>query len=425
MLEKLDPRQLQLPDLEIGEQDGAFFESLPYSDFRRWVPENSIYTNALNQIPNLNRLSNVKCLSFLSYVGPDPKNTYFIEFPHSRLDHTLTVALITEEILKQNGFSQDQINLGIVAALLHDIATPAYGDATKQVDPVNLHEENHWQKMLDKEGKDFIHQFGTEKMLDTIIKNQGVLGKVLDVSDRITYTMKDLSALQIIAPLETGQKSQILLRKINKIITHYPKIGNIYKTVGVDQKKQEVFFNDPQMLNVFLNLRAHLHQKLYVHPINQAKDLFVSKAIGRLYSNDKSFILNPDNLRQMNDYDLMKTLSKFYNRSAVVMHLNLVNWRAEFRKFSSIDRAKEEERMLKQKENIAVIGIKDCQGFNPATDYKVFDGHNYVDFKYYDISAADEIEKTANATRGIYLFWTDVSEKSEINDLIKTVLKIT
>ena len=290
MLEKIDPRKSQLLGFEAEEQDISFFEFLPYSDFRRWVPENSIYEKALQQIPALNRLTNVKCLSFLSYIGPDPKNMYFTEFTHSRLDHTLTVALITEQILKQNGFPQDQINLGIIAALLHDIATPAYGDATKQIDMKNLHEEDHWWEVLDKKGKDFATQFGTRQTINEIIKNQGLLGKVLDISDRITYTMKDLNALQV-APPQVGEKPNSYLADLNIIIANYPKIGNIYQEVGVDQRKQDVFFNNPDSLNVFLNLRAHLHQKLYMHPINQAKDLLVSKAIAQIYSKDGSSIL--------------------------------------------------------------------------------------------------------------------------------------
>lgn len=102
MLEKFGPGKPRLLALESEKQDVSFFEALPYSEFKRWIPENSIYEEALNKIPALNRLNGVKALSFLSYVGPKPKEMYFTEFSHSRLDHTLTVALITEEILKQN-----------------------------------------------------------------------------------------------------------------------------------------------------------------------------------------------------------------------------------------------------------------------------------------------------------------------------------
>jgi HD superfamily phosphohydrolase len=423
MIEKQDPRQLQFHNFRYeDEQDVSFFENLPYSDFRGWVPEKSIYADALSQIPALDRLGNIKCLSLLSYVGPSQKQRYFFEFTHSRLDHTLVVALLVEEILKQNKFPQDQINLGIVAGLLHDIATPAYGDATKQVDVKNLHEEDHWRKALDKKGKNFITQFGTRKTLDKIIKNQGILGKALDISDRITYTMKDLSALQI-APLETGQKSDPYLINLNKIISDYPKIGNIYKTVEIDQKTQEIYFNNPDTLSVFLRLRAHLHQKLYLHPTNQAKDLFVSKVIAQIYSTNNNSILTPNKLRKMTDNDLMQALGNYYKEEMVCLQPKLVNWYAEFEKFDSIDKAIVKEKELKQIDNIAVIGIKECKGFNPATSYKLASRNGPIEYRKYNPTDAYKIEKIADSTKGIFLFWTDISEDNPTNILLKNVLR--
>lgn len=422
MLEKLEPRKPYLPGFEAEEQDFSFFEQLPYSDFKRWVPENSIYEDTLKKIPALNRLNGIKALSFLSYVGPKPKDTYFIEFNHTRLDHTLTVALITEEILKQNGIPQDQINLAIVAALLHDIATPAYGDATKQVDIKNLDEEDHWWEVLDKRGKDFITQFGTRQMIDGIIKNQGILGKALDIADRVTYAMKDMGEIQIKLPFGKA-RSNPYCAELNKIITEYPKIGNIYKEVGVDQKKQNVFFNNADNLNVFLNLRAHLYRNLYLYPTNQARDLFVAKAIAQIYSKDGNSILSPSRLRKMSDYDLMHILADHYKYYAAGMHPLLTNWDPEFEKFDSIDKAKGKEEELRQKDNVIVVGIKDCPGFRPATEYKVTNGHKYLEFRDHDPLAADEIEKIAKSTKGIFLFWTNVSENSLINNLLRTVLQ--
>jgi HD superfamily phosphohydrolase len=342
---------------------------------------------------------------------------YFTEFTHSRLDHSLTVALITEEILRQNGFSQDQINRGIVASLLHDIATPAYGDATKQVDIKNLHEEDHWWNVLDNNAKNFIKQFGTKEEIHEIIKNRGILGKVLDISDRITYTMKDMSAVQI-APVPDDP----YLADLNKIIVNNRKIGNIYKDVGIDQKKKEVFFNDSNNLNVFLTLRAHLHQNLYLYPTNQARDLFVAKAIEKIYSNDGSAILFPDKLREMTDNGLMKVLASYYGENIFTMYPQLVNWYPEFEKFDSIDKARMKKNELKQKKNIAVIGIRECKGFDPGTDYKVTNGYNYIKYKNYDPSKANKIEEIAKSTKGIFLYWTDISENYPINRLFRRVL---
>jgi HD superfamily phosphohydrolase len=413
--------QPELWGFEVAEQDCCFFEDLPYSDFRRWVPENSIYDKALINIHSLNRLSEVKCLSFLSYVGPNPQNIYFTPFTHSRFDHSLTVALIIEQILKQNGLPQDQVDLGIIAGILHDIATPAYGDATKQIDMENLHEEDYWWEVLDEKERDFVTQFGTREEIDKIIKNQGLLGKVLDVSDRIVYTMKDLNALIWPNQIEKQEENDYLL-EIKKIVNNNLKIGNIYKEVGVDQKKQEVVFNNPRNLNIFLNLRAHLHRNLYLHPINQAKDLFVAKVIGQVYSRNKDSFLSADKLREMTDHDLLSALGTHYKESAVTMHPLLVNWQAEFEKFDSLEEAKIKENKLKQNKNIAIVGIKEIRDFNSMTDCKITDGYKYVKFKKYNSQAAKKIEKISQSTKGIFLFWTDISEKTSSNKFLADIL---
>jgi len=421
MLEKFDPRKPELFGFETEEQDISFFENLPYSDFRRWVPENSIYDKALVNIQSLNRLNEIKCLSFLSYVGPNPQDMYFTPFTHSRLDHSLTVALINEQILKQNGMPQDQINLVVIAGILHDIATPAYGDATKQIDIKSLDEEDYWWEVLDKKGKDFVTQFGTREAIDKIIKNEGLLGKVLDISDRIVYTMKDLNALIWPDQINKQEDNDYLLG-IKKIVNDNPKIGNIYKEVGVDQKKQEIVFNNSNNLRIFLSLRAHLHHNLYLHPINQAKDLFVAKVIGQVYSRYKDSVFSPERLREMTDNDLLFALGAYYKKTAVTMHPLLVNWQAEFEKFDSLEKAKIRENELRQNKNIAIVGIKEIRDFNAMTDCKVADGYKYVKFKKYNPQAARKIEKVSQSTKGIFLFWTDISEKTSTNKFLADIL---
>lgn len=414
--------QPELPGFAEHEQDVFMFEHLPYSDFRTGIPENTIYEKACVNIPALYRLADVKALSILSYIGPKPEDTYFFEFNHNRFDHSLTVALIMEQILQRNGLPQEQVDLGIIAGLLHDIATPANGDATKQIDMVNLHEEDHWWKALDKEGKDFIAQYANIKTFDGIIKNQGLLGKALDVADRITYTMKDLNAIHSqLFPL--GMISNIYLASLNTIINDHQDIGNIYKEVGVDYKRQDVFFNNPKTLRVFLELRAHLHKNLYLYPTNQAKDLFFAKALSPLYSADGSSPLSPDRLRLMTDHDLMAVLSDYYKQPVAYMRSPLTNWYPEFEKFESWDEARKREIELKQQDNIVVVGIKECKGFDPATSYKVADGYKYKEFREVDPESAYQIEKTAKSTKGIFLFWSDLSPDLPSTPLLKAVLQ--
>src|SRR3989344_2019714 len=295
-----------LPDFEETLEQDAFYEFLPFSDLNRWV-QNGIYTDAFDVFP-LRRLGEVKALSLLSYVGPKPEDHYFVEYSHTRLDHSLVVALTTEKILRRNGFPQEEVNLGIIAGLLHDIATPAHGDPTKKIDPKNLDEEVFWSEVLDTKGHEFILKHGGDKdSINKIINNEGILGQVLDIADRITYTMKDLYAT--VGPETSGLNIDPYLLQPRYILSRFPKIGDIYKDVGIDKKNQEVFFNDPKNLEAFLLLRAHMHKALYLNPTSQGRDLFFTKLLEPLYTNDNSALLNPSVLRRMSDHQLMRLLS--------------------------------------------------------------------------------------------------------------------
>ena len=418
--------QPEIPGLEAHEQDVSVNLSLPYSDLTNiWIPKDSIYEKALRTLP-LGRLADIKQLSFLSYVSPNPEKTYFLPYSHDRLDHSLTVALVAEKMLRQNRLPEDKINLGILAGFLHDIATPAHGDPVKYLDPETLNEETHWLETLDEKSKKFLGQFGAAgEAMDEIISNQGILGKVLDIADRIAYTMKDLQAIHVDTRSPAINLNPYLVF-INLILSHNPKIGNIYQEVGIDEKKQEVFFNDPQHLEVLLLLRAHLFQNLYLHPTNQGRDLFITQLIKPLYSRDASSELNPQNLRQMGDFTLMNIVFHHYKpflSHGEVAYPDLVNWHPEFERFDSIADAQKREEELRQNENIAVVGIKECKGFDPATTYKVAEDYKYVEFRKFNPTGARKIEAIAESTKGIFLFWADVSEDNSTNNLLKAVLK--
>lgn len=429
MLEKETFRQPSLPGFvdELSENK-SLFEHLPFSDFRRWVPEDGIIEKAFHNLP-LSRLGYIKALSFLSYIGPDPENIYFLEYRHDRLDHSLVVALITGEILRQNGFPESTINLGTLAGLLHDIATPAHGDATKQVDPESLNEEKFWWQVIDKKGWKFIKQYGGDKKtLDKIIANGGALGKTLDIADRITYTMKDLFAVVgHTNPKQFVDLEGSYLSSLCNILSLNPNLGNIYKEVGVDAKKEEVFFNNPERLALFLLLRAHLFKALYLNPISQGRDMVVAKLIYPLYARKDKSKLTPEKLRNITDSELIAELAEAYSASVPrkdMFYHTLVNWYPQYEKVEDRDKAKMRVFELSKRKNIAVIGAKECKGFDPATTYKVVDQKGkIVSFRECYPEKALQIERIAESTKGIFVFYTDLAKDFPINPLLKALLK--
>lgn len=396
------------------------YEALPYSDFKRWIPENSIYLEAFAAFP-LGRLSGVKQLSFLSYTGPNPENVYNIPTNHDRLDHSIVVALMTEQILKRNGFSHEEIVLGIIAALLHDIATPAHGDATQAIDPKNLDEENNWKKMLDKKGREYLKGNGiTVKQIDDIIHNKGIIGKVLDIADRITYTMKDCHGLIGQSDSSDIDPHPYLLRP-RYILSHNPKIGNIYQEVGADKKTGEVFFTNPENLSTFLMLRAILFKDCYMHPSNQARDMFVANLIKELYSSeDKTAVLTPDKLRKMRDDNLVKIVEEHYGYSPYRMYTRLVNWHPQYYEFSSLEEAEKKSEDMSHQEGIHVIGVKECKGFNSGKKYKVSNRFGQiVPFEEEQGPTYGRLGEIETSVKRAYLFYTTTDEDSPIKEFIQ------
>lgn len=424
MTERERGKQLELTGFEM---EGETFAFLPCSDLKRWTEEGDIYERSFQNLP-LARLDRVKALSFLSYVGPNPKDQIFLPYTHTRSDHQLVTAFTVEAIMKQNGFPQEDINVGIVAGLIHDIATPAHGDATKKVDPKALDEEQFWWEALGKNGQTFVTQELNipQKRLDAIIKNQGIMGQILDIADRITYTMKDLNA--IVAVDLNNAWSWVFqnpyLQELHDFVSGNPKIGNIYKEIGVDRKRDEVFFNDPKNLGIFLLLRAHLHKALYLHPVSQGRDLFIASLIKRLYSRHGSRPLSPQRLRSMTDEDLIEVLQKYYKPeygdSPQKLYHDLTSWYPYFERFGSKEEGIKRIKELKKDKDIAVIGVNQCREFDPGTSYKVTDQKGQiVPFREFDPNTASEIERMMDETKGFFVFFVDISERNSINPFLR------
>ena len=421
----MNPREFEHQFGEISfediEGDGLVYDFLPFSDLKGWVPENSIYEDVYRNT-SLPRLSHIHALSFLSYIGPAPEHQYFLDFPHDRLDHSLVVAMTGQVILERNGFSKTTVDKAVMAFLLHDVGTPALGDATMQVDPENLAEEKHWLEAAFKEGgREILQKYGTDELeIDSIINNRGVLGQTLDIADRITYTMKDL--YNIASYGQTGRNEYT--KDLYEVLDKFPDIGNVHKDVRIEGS--QVYFTNPERLKAFLLLRAHLHQKLYLNPISQGRDLLVRRLIESAYSpnGDPAKPLNPQNLRQMSDEELQGILFEWhkpqgdqspYFVDSIGFFAGIVNWHPEYRQFESEEEAIAFQEKISEDPNNIVLGVKKRSGFDPGTSYLVRDPQtgDILPLHDYDPEGSVRIEEIAESLPGIFVYYKDVSKTDE------------
>src|SRR5258708_2863313 len=345
------------------------------------------------------RINHVRALGLLTHVGPDPENQYFTSFEHTRFFHTLLVARTGEKILRNNNASESDIKtfiasailhdaatpaLGVTpshqnssssrfagstafvaspkagaSAILHDAATPALGDATKAVDPANLDEEEFWWEGVTPKGWSYLESIGaTKEKIDDVIKNKGILGRTLDIADRIAYVMRDLYTFQ-------SEPA------VSAILSNYPQIGTIYKDLVVDFEGEEVYFKDPETLGTFLLLRGFLNKNLYLHPVNMGRDLKFANLLNPYYSTTaKEGKLNPTMLRQMTDQELMEWLEKAQGIEAMSpghSYFDFIRWFPHFKKFSTLKGAETQKSKLETDSNFQLISIKEYKEFNPVS----------------------------------------------------------
>jgi hypothetical protein len=405
---------------------------LPFSDLKRFLSEGSIYEDFLND-PSIVRLAGIRSLSCLSPFKANP-NEVHNHYPQTREDHSIFTSLILGWILRKSGFPLEKIILGEAGGMYHDVGTPPLGDATKKVDIEMLDEEKFWLDGLYKNTKKLLKKYNcNEDDLDKIIKNQGIIGKALDIADRIAYTMVDLDSV-IGHPLQfLIHEKEPSLSRLQSLANQDLEVGNIYKEVFIDQKKEIIFFENPDRLNIFLTIRANLFKNLYLNPTSQARDAFVKRLIEPLYSRDEKKLLNPHILRKMQDYELLSLLSKsLYKRFGenvseqnlfYMLDYHLINWQPEYKKAKNLDQAKNISQELSRNKDIAIIDTCKCDGFNPATSYNVLTAkQKIIPFKEYMPKEAAQIENLAKSTRGIFVFYADLSKSNPVNNLLRSVL---
>ncbi len=271
---------------------------------------------AVNSSLSLMRLHEIRALSLLAFSRKDEKNFYSVgsEFPQTRLFHTFLTTRVLEYILRNNNSPSQEINLGIMAGLTHDLATPALGDPTKEIDPDNLSEEKALSRLLNRYDLSALERLGFEKeKLLAIVSNEGVIGQLLDIADKIAYTSVDLyfyaghpSHFPDQGPLN------VLLAPIRKILSADPNWANLYREVVTETG--EPYFKNSKRLGRFLELRALMHQALYLNPHCRGRDRMYQFLLLPLYSKEASpdFPFNPENLMFYTDKEAGDILNNYW-----------------------------------------------------------------------------------------------------------------
>lgn len=168
---------------------------LPYAGFG-YVVFGGGLIQEIDTIFGLDRLNGIRLLASLHdpVIGVGECKVYPTPFHHTRYVHSLDVCAIATLIGKKCGLSDHDFLTLRIAAQSHDALTPAGGDTIKNIDPEAFDEDTHYPELFLRAGwKAFRDKYNiSESMLAETILGKGLLGSILDISDKLAYTGRDL-----------------------------------------------------------------------------------------------------------------------------------------------------------------------------------------------------------------------------------------
>jgi hypothetical protein len=244
--------------------------NFPNTGIRYSILENGMTDQVIAKL-GLFRLSGVKQLGYLTdpivhYIGGGVARGETLE--HSRYQHSLDVMAIATCIGRNCKVTGPELKSLQFAALTHDILTPAGGDATKRVSPIELDEDTNFRKVFAK--KEFPRlrdrfQLDPELIFSTI-QNEGLLGQILDIADKLAYVARDLPSYLInVEPSETER--QLLPNEYEQLSAYArnaPDICGVWETFR--RHGDLLVCHDPERLADFLYVRLLLFRQFYANP---------------------------------------------------------------------------------------------------------------------------------------------------------------
>jgi len=361
-----------------AQSEASHLVKLRYSDLQVMIrdEEGDVANDILSHVPRLGRLHGVLQLAAKSIMDtgdqsakPPEERDDQLPFPHTRFAHTIQVLGVGLAILQQNGIGpEDKLTkLYTAAALLHDIATPAFGDSVKPIDRDALDEEAHWHKMIGPDGWKYIESLGLTRVeIDEAIHNKGVAGQLLDIADRIAYVTED--AFQMVGTPEAAKKDSAR-SPIEKCVVAAPDIGNIYKNIRI--KDGQVYCDSPEKLTQFLKLRSELFNSAYMFPPNNFRDVMLRELVAPLYPH----VLSADDLRLLDDKMLLQVLNDIYHTplTNLTLFYAIGFWTPALREVAS---KKEMDASIKslRRSGKYVVGSTEPYGYSPGTKVLVESG---------------------------------------------------
>jgi len=257
---------------------------------------------------DLYRLERVRQLGLLEDPETESENIPMaFKFEHSRLLHSFDV-MVCAMLLAWNNREWFEKHPGyrdtlLVAALTHDVLTPAGGDTVKAIDPPMFDEDLLYPNVFERASvRAVCNSYGIDtRLLTQTVQGEEVLGCLLDIADKLAYTARDLYEFAGIGIGDSGWDERAPLRhEIEKCVGHTLGICSLWHEISVNN--QGVVCSSPERLGAFLRARALMFRNLYTHPEARYHESLVMRTlVSFLYETGR---LTRDALLSMDDIDL-------------------------------------------------------------------------------------------------------------------------
>jgi len=277
--------------------DQPMYFTLPLSDCR-YIIHGDIYEDLL-RIPPVRRLMRIKQLGSVTLADFD-----LVSATHTRYAHSLGTAILMEAALDGLEYDQDTINLGITAAMVHDIAIPPYSDQGKLGSGGIMDEETNITRILeDPSFQPFFSKYNIspKDVLAVVDGSYPVLGPLMNSVgvdlDKVSYVGLDYNV--IAGPCRMWFGDQVGDPGLWEIRNRAsPTACNVYEKIQVID--DDIVFTDANTVADFLLLRALLFRHVYKHPSHTAKEMYLKRELKRLWDSD---VVSVETLLSMTDED--------------------------------------------------------------------------------------------------------------------------
>ncbi len=379
--------------------------SIPLSGTGGYIISEGGITQDVTNALGLGRLGEIRQLAKLT----DPVTTkeespghFATAFQHRRYAHSLDTMAIMRLMAVRNGLDEQTTNAAIVAALAHDMYTPAGGDTTKMADPERFDEDARFAEILQEP---LYIELCTKYNIDPqvvvdIVQGRHPISNVLNIADKASYLGVDAGVYLS----RYGKKGPVAYpsdkeNPIHKIVKNDPNICGLWDSVTLEGDR--VVIEDADRLGNFLKLRALMSRELYTHPGARFMEVLIGKIIIPYLIKEK--VIDPERLLEQTDEELN------YMVSMVIDEQGAIN-ASRVETFLTIEEAKEaQERLASQGVKISFIENLAPRTTGGSYFVRPRDGGDPVAFEKAYPRKTSEINKIMNSANPCRLYYLDKS----------------